>query len=508
MKKRIITTMLLSVFLGTSIVMSNNVETVKANEMVDTLGVDIGYSINLAKHEFVDSTQIKTTTPIFANSWLQELTKTKTMIESRETTINYSNSFEGLVTKLEDEANLTTTFQKNDSLFNATVANRFNNDDVMNYSDNMYQYYSTYNKKFRLYSYELPNYATDLATYKSKVNIVYQRDVADLFDGDMTTTDFFDKYGTHIVAKAIYGGKFEINYSLVSNRYDVWEEYYLSLSRYLSAKLYTKIGGNVQLNFDVFGNYDFSTARATETLVMHTKGGNASETYSLDNLYNEYVAWEASIASNPVIIEASSDGLIPLWELLPSAYDTTTYKNLFIAKYNEYTSTIKNQYLEMYTPSILNEDRVSTGYHVVRPGESIITDDGIFLQNYDVMDLNENFDIKFNYMYAHEFNYLDIYLDLEIREINMGYQIIAYYYSEKEDVAYEIDRFTFEYEGTSLGSEYGDAVCFCIKNIPIETFINDDPEDSYKIVFRYSAEGNGEDDWANRDLYTNIVYVK
>ena len=126
----------------------------------------------------------------------------------------------------------------------------------------------------------------------------------------------------------------------------------------------------------------------------------------------------------------------------------------------------------------------------------------------DVINLNDHFDIKYNYMKQHGYTKVSIYLAMELREINMGYQWIAFYYSEKENDLYKIDEISYEYEGTSYGSEYGVGVTFFRLYVPIETFENDDPEDCYKIVFRYDASGTGEDDWANREVYAQVVYGK
>jgi UDP-N-acetylglucosamine transferase subunit ALG13 len=82
MKKNIFTTILLSLFLGVNIETSSTPIIIRANEEETTTtttcnGSELGYSINLATDDYIDHTKIKTTTPIFANSWLQGLTKVK-----------------------------------------------------------------------------------------------------------------------------------------------------------------------------------------------------------------------------------------------------------------------------------------------------------------------------------------------------------------------------------------------------------------------------------------------
>ena len=89
----------------------------------------------------------------------------------------------------------------------------------------------------------------------------------------------------------------------------------------------------------------------------------------------------------------------------------------------------------------------------------------------------------------------------------MGYQLIYFYYSEKESDEYLIDSFEFELNGPILGNEYT-PVGFVRYNIPLSTFDNEDPDDYAKIVFRYAASGALLNDWANKDVYCNVVYHK
>lgn len=516
MKTKFFTTLLLSAILGLNYEMPKDVEVVSANEITDgsraieyfqTGGREIGYTINLAKHEFVEHDKINIY-PVFATNWLQTVPRTYTEMRYNLSRTRVGSSIEEMAYLLERNASLVSDISQGYSVFMASAADRFNNTEYMNYSDHIYQYYSTFNYKMKGYSYELPDYQTNPDLYRSKYNIAYKNDMRALFSGSMTSTEFFDKYGTHIIAKAQYGGKFEINYSLVSDRYYLWEDYNEELYDYLAANLHNKVGQNVDINVDVFEHFDFWENWEYETLQIHTKGGNESSSISLDNLYEAFTTWKESVYSNPKIIAASGDGLIPLWDLMPTDFNNEGYRSAFIRKYQEYARMHEATIKEKYTPSILSQERVPTGYQILRTGETIVTDEGYFNNDYDVVDLNEDFDIKYNYMKQHGYTKMDIYINMEMREINMGYQWIAIYYSEKESNSYKIDEFTYEYKGTSFGGEYDSSITFARFEVPIETFENDDPDDCYKIVFRYDASGTGEDDWANRRIYAQVVYVK
>lgn len=511
MKKKIIKTLLLSISLGMVSIMPNNIEETKANTITiagATTTEGLGYSIDLTKDSYIDSSKIKLNNPIFDISWLGGLNKIKTVLNQTTTSINHANSIEKMVAELEEEANVYPIAKLNNSLFTATAATKFNDYDRIDYTEYVYQYYSTYNYKIKSYSYELENYSTNIANYKRFLSDEYIEDLEAFFYEEIDGTTFFEKYGTHVITKATYGGNFEINYSAASNTTDVWGEYYDDLTNYLNTELYSKVGVFTTIDFDPTQDLGLRPYYVPTKTQIRTYGGDDMSDLTTDLISANFDSWVSSVSNSPKIIETSNDGLIPLWNLLPTYYDTAEYRMMFINAYNEYASSNENMLLDLYYPSILNSSTgVETGYTIARVGDVTITDDGIFNQHYDVMDLNDDFVLKYDYMLEKGFTNMTIYLEFKAKEVNMGYQIISIYYSEKEDLSYEIENCKFEHEGYTLGTSYV-TYCFINRNISINTFNNSDPEDYGKLVFRYSAEGNGEDDWMNREIYANIVYFK
>ena len=49
---------------------------------------------------------------------------------------------------------------------------------------------------------------------------------------------------------------------------------------------------------------------------------------------------------------------------------------------------------------------------------------------------------------------MDIYLEMQMKEINMGYQHVNFYYSEKPDTAYRFYDAICELGGNSLVTDY------------------------------------------------------
>lgn len=484
---------------------TNNSRAISENIIISIDGV--GKSINLAKHGFVDYNQIKYDNPIFDPDWEANQIKVKTTYNSSNAYTMHTNSFKNMISELEQHYAINYTNKKGYSLFTAKTSDKFY-DTTMDYPNHTYQYYSTYCYYMKNFAYELPDYKTNLSTYQLHLSDEYYDDAESFLNGYIDRTTFFDKYGTHVIAKAVFGGEFEINYSLASSYHDVWGDYYSAISSYLNTSLYSKVSTGDTSNFNVLSNFGFYDELSIERLNFVTRGGSNSIDITHANLQAAFAQWKSTVSASPKIIEATSDGLIPLWDILPIAYDTQTYKDYFIEQYQLYAASCEEEILNNFEPAIFDMECVETGFSLIRTGEIDVTDDGIYEQDYDVIYLDSTFDLKYSFMKANGYTEIDIYLQLEMKEINMGYQIIAFYYSEKESDEYMIHSFEFEYEGTSLGSNYGSTIGFARFHIPIETFINDDPEDCKKVVFRYSARGSGEDTWSNRLVFANVVYFK
>jgi hypothetical protein len=162
---------------------------------------------------------------------------------------------------------------------------------------------------------------------------------------------------------------------------------------------------------------------------------------------------------------------------------------------------IENQYI----PEIIQNEYANTGYHSIRTGTLVVTDDSEFDQHADVANLNKFAYLKYDYFKHYGFTKMDIFLSMDMKEIDMGYQHISFYYSEKESTDYRFFNYTYELGGNSLVNYYN-ALTFFELDVPLSTFDNVDPDDYAKFVARYSASGTFEDDWQNMGIYLCVVY--
>ena len=514
MKNKIVATLILTMSL---IGFSNlNLKDVDALEIgggisitTPSTSIGVGYSINLAKDGLVDYNSIKFDNPVLDMGWVNQQTLIKNNINEYQTFINHSNSFDGYINELDIDADLASSNYQDYPLLLGSALSKFGALSDVTYSEHAYQYYSTYDYIYKKHSYALPNYQTDLYNYKRYLSDSYYNDVESLLYDELSSSTFFERYGTHVIAEGVFGGKIEINYGMSSFCYDIWDEYYDSITNYLYDNLYSKVRNNTTINFDLFNNFSFYYARASEDLSISTVGGTISVTPDISNLCTVYSDWISTVSDKPFIIGVTNNGLIPLWDILPLPYDNTEYREIFINKYNEYMSTVEQEAHNQFDPAILNDPTgVATGFEPVRSGMATITDSGIYNQYYDVIYLNQHFDLKFNYMKAKGFTKMDIYVEMKMREIKGGTQIIALYRGELPSDSYLIDTFEYEYGGILTDNAYGSTIGFARFNVPMSLFESVPPSQRYKVAVRYSADGALSDDWENKSIYAQIVYHK
>ena len=484
----------------------SNIKEVKANDeriIIMNPSYGLGYSVNLAKDECIDIDKLN-------NNVLNpaSLSQTSTTLNTSSTVIKHSNDFNDLVDQIESYYGLSSSCStSNYSLFTATVASKYQDLERMDYTAYPYQYYSTYIYTYKHKTYSISGYnSSNLSSITRTLKDGYVEDLEALLYDDADVETFFDRYGTHVVGSMVTGGRLEVNYSIVSDMIDVWQEKYNLLTNDLNSNLYSKVqNSSAVINFDPQEHCNIHTAASNQYINYSIHGGTDFSISSITQINSMFNSWKNSITSYPEIIQPTSDGLIPLWNLLPGDLNTTAYKNLFKQKYNEYMRINKENVENQYISEIIQNEYANTGYHSIRTGTLVVTDDSEFDQHADVANLNSFAYLKFDYFKHYGFTKMDIYLSMQMKEIDMGYQHVSFYYSEKPDVNYRIVNYVYELGGNSLINYYT-TITYYKYDVPLSTFDNADPDDYAKFVARYSASGTFEDDWQNMAIYLCIVY--
>lgn len=469
-----------------------------ASEGVERSG--LGLSVNAITTDYLDLTELKDGSPIFNTSWITSQVNNANYISVGSTITNTFNKSE-FMDVAEDFAvklNFNQSVSFNAELFLGALSNTFKVQASAFNKDYVSQYYYLFQNRIERYTLGLPNYSSDLSSYKANLNSTYLTALQNLFNGQMTYDDFFDMYGTHVILKGVYGGMLNMSYHFASNKCDVGGNGAAKIAGGISAGINKVVNANSGASFDVNATMQCESGDIVEDFNLVARGGGVFTGTSMTDFSNSFKTWANSVVSSPVLIAPSSDGLVPLWELLPSSYSSRKeeFKNAFKEYAEDYNYGIygKHSHKKMLST---NTQRFTHN----RTIEYRITDDDIMLQPYDSYDLNKQ---KYGYdiLNSYGYQYVDISINLQMKEVNRGYQHFCLYLDSEL-----IQDKEFEYGGTALKTDYT-YVTKTFTRIEL-TRLKDPNINKFRTIYiRYGATGSQDDDWCNKNCTLTISITK
>lgn len=465
----------------------------------------LGLSVNAVTTDYLYLSELKDGAPIFNTDWLASQVNSANYVSVNST---YSSSYKS--SEFEEVAkSYLARFQFSNSvsagvdLFLAAASFGFEVEDLLRFGFKLSSYYYMFNNQIERYTLSLPNYSTDLSSYKENLNSNYLNALKKVFSGSMTYKELFDTYGTHVVLKGVYGGTMNMFYRLASNKYDVGGYSFSNITSDINASITGVVNAGSAANFNITNTLDCSYQDVEENIYFTAHGGNPFTGTSISDFSNSFKSWSNSVASSPVLISASSDGLVPLWKLLPSKY--SGYQTEFENEFKKYAAAYNEEILESHYHIHFEEEEFTFYYN--RSEEYKINDQGQMNQNCDIFDLN-SYPIGCDIIRAAGFKKVIVSVKLEMREQNKGYQHF-YLYDSESTSATPIDEIKYEYGGTTLKKDYT-YVTHTFKQIDLTRIINYGYK-SYNfdpIVVRYNASGVGYDDWYNRNCQIMVTFKK
>lgn len=399
--------------------------------------------------------------------------------------------------------NFITEYRKSDS-FDVSMGGQFidvganfaakilanNSETYKNYTSKFYYCHYSY---LEISSKALPNYATDLSDYINNLDRNYVISLNRLNKGMLKYSDFFNMYGTHLIAKAIYGGKLDVFYSVLTNFVSIDNNKVNELQNSLNASLLGNPGSNVSFNLASISGFKDSdnNLAAREIFRAVGKGGYGLSVTNIYGFGNAYSDWYSSIRLSPSIIGYGKDGLIPLWELLPK--HLSHLKPIMEEEFQKYATEYYYSIISNFaTPNIYRTEFTS-----IRKEEYTITDSGRYNQPFDKVSF-EKWGLNIEHMKNH-YRTVSITIKIDVRQINDGYQGICLYSdSNKRDISCMSEQ---EFE---IGSSIYTTRYFYFDNIPLEPFYDLDNA----FYLRFGARGFGADTWQNKDLKISLEFKK
>lgn len=165
-------------------------------------------------------------------------------------------------------------------------------------------------------------------------------------------------------------------------------------------------------------------------------------------------------------------------------------------------------YKSLPLPSQSGSPPYETDWKLIRAEAKKITDSGRFNQTFDTVNFNvftgvESRPIDLNVMKQEGYKTISFKIRLNVKEVNDGYQHLLLFTSPAKSNDYFVADLRFEHsrgkKDTNWWVHYESELKF--DDIPIDIFTNE-------FVIRYTAGGNYEDSWENKDLYVQLIFKK
>ncbi len=498
MSKKIIIFMMSS-FLLFSLLFISFFEPSHASGEINNSTNGLGKTINIVKDGYSEFDSLSTNHDVLNNEWLQsQLENVQSYDVTRTTEVISANSIEEYQNQFSMMINTENALgaEFNNIVF-ASIEKNFNFTGHLNYEDNISQFYYTIYSYLPLYGYRLPNHL-DLSLFKNNLSQEYVGFLNLLFRNAITPDIFFDRFGTHLVSSAHYGGVMSFNYTATSNTIVLNGDVYLNLKNGLNANILDKLTAGTGFNFDSSLILNKSRSLYNEKFSIRSLGGSIFSTTSYEFFVNNYSTWVDSIdEDNAALIGLEPGGLIPLWDILPVQYQNKRqqFKNMC----ENYISN--RSYTEGFNHNI-DTEIIEHDCVEIRLTEILVEDGDRFENPYDIIDFSSFSKYGVEVLRNLGYTTLHFTLEIKIKEKNKGYQQF-WIYSKYEDNDANILFVEDDYEagGSALADEY------ILENFTINISI-DKIETSYDGNFLYllfGASGAFGDDWYNKDvILTNI----
>lgn len=260
------------------------------------------------------------------------------------------------------------------------------------YEKNTYKYYNVLEHKITRYNLSINNYR-DPKTYANYFSDNFMSDLAAL-SSNKNYYEFFNKYGTHIIGSANYGGRLVASCSFASNKIILNSDISLIMENEVNFDVMTDIG-TVKTNLArKIGNYfsmNYFLGDLSADFYVKAIGGNSFASGTLSAFKTGYSYWAQSFNgndSNSVIMDYASDGLVPLWDILPASYSSlgAEMKTAFGNYYNDF----KDDMVDIFKVDNTTEFAGGTG----AANNPFLIANETHLRNIQKVSMNANYKLK------------------------------------------------------------------------------------------------------------------
>ncbi len=407
---------------------------------------------------------------------------------------SYATSFEEYVEKINLKYNFSNDTSVPLNAFTVSVANEVNLSYQNSYSGISSQYYFTQNFYKESYALYLPNYLSDLSTYKNNLDSTFISYLDMLSKGYITYANFFDVFGTHLIGCGIYGGTFDSTYTIRTDQRLITSEIAADISREISVSLANYGSSSVanRLEASVFKSTNSSRVNIGYRSVCY--GGNFALSPQIDQYYgNEINQWMQSVINNPALIGYRNDSLIPLWELLPNNY-TWLYNSMKLA-FDDYNKNITAGIASQFAST---KPYVFTDKFTIRSSELAVDEKNDFSAQLDVIHSIDILEFDPLIFKKEGYKYVQLYLTFDAKEVDDGYQQIYILPNKDTNKNNAISFLEFEHKPGSRDKNYQ------TYSFSFRLYFTDIKESNFYIG--YNARGSGSDTWIINNIQVAFYF--
>ncbi len=466
--------------------------------------VDLGKTINLksasqfSAENFLEKGILNTT---FKNS----VDPIQTSINSQDYIEYSSNQAQTFSQTLSSNLSSYTgvSFPTNIALFD--ISAEFGQSLAINYHG--YQNYFFYRQEYlvKKHKIEIPSYFTYLQqtstyspTYLSYLDMVV--------NGQISASDFFDIFGTHMLVGGTYGGSYTSDYSLVTNGFSITNSVCSTMKAAVSASLIdSAISASWEFDAAVLSSINQTGINIGSGYHGYALGGNFSIASGPQNYQENTSGWYNSLQPGTyALILPSPEGLRRISDLIPSTY-SSAFKLSMSSALDTYLGQHSNDF-SPFTFNLSSVDKLRANKFV--PGNSSqtnirsavynIADTDPYDSDNDYFSLLQHIPQTMTNLYVYGFRYMSFKITLDMKEIDAGYQEIMIY-NDNGVLLWKKDN--IELSGGLLQTTYS-TERYYIYNLPLN------PSTPSYIYIRYGAHGNGADDWCAKNLYFDVLFAK
>ncbi len=463
----------------------------------------LGKTVNIAKDGYLNNDSINAAKSIFDQEWLEQRLQSSDVIEETNQS-SYTSSFS--CTTIEDfKLNLGLTSKYKTSIggkifdaFNATVKDSFEFSGDVKLSNYKYRFF------YKCYGY-YPRYYVNLAgnaivtEYGKHLDKTYEGYLNLLFRDAISSQIFFDKFGTHVITSGKYGGSFDCTYFAVNNQKEITAEMKADAEADVSAKIFDIVHGGTGGSLQFCAATSYTKLTCAENSNVKSIGGDAFGPVKFEEFDEKIDPWLNSITNETAsLIDIPSNGLTPLWEILPPQHLDKI--EIFKNKCKEYLLNNSDQLSEFDIALNLGDTFSDNEFHTIRTNEIKINHNKPEDNATDILDLKYDLGEKgFNLFKSEGFTKVKIEITMIMREENDGYQYV-YLYNDNSELAKE------KCELGTNGKVVKDPTSYTFNFKSISININDIHDGI--LYIKYGSSGLFQDDWFNKDVSVKVTYFK